>query len=85
MIEQLKKQFTQIKSDIDELKIRSMSDQRQRQNLQKQIDELKIKIKEQFGVDVQFFEKEISNIQESLMQKKQNLKKKILQAKEKIK
>lgn len=84
MIEQLKKEFQKLKKDIDELKIRTISDERERQTLQTQIGQIKQKVKSQFGVEIQFFEQQISNIQKQLIQKKQNLKKKIFQAKEKI-
>lgn len=81
----IKKQFENLKNELEELKIRKISDQRQKQKINEQMKQICVEIKESFGVQVQVFESVIEDLQKQLLQKKQSLKKKIIQAKEKIK
>lgn len=62
-----------------------MTDERQKEKINEQLTKIVERIKESFGVQVSVFQEVISGLQKELMEKKQELKRKIFQAKEKIK
>ena len=81
----IERQFESLKKEIDDLKLRKISDERERERLEKEINEIKQQIKEQFGIQPELFEETMQELQRELQLKKKELINKLNEAKEKIK
>lgn len=84
MNDEFDKEFEILKQEIEDIKVRMIAYNREKERLQSEVQELEKKIKDQFGIDPTLFESELSKLQESLQTKKKQLKEKIEYAKEKI-
>ena len=60
------KEFEGLKKNIDELRVRRMSDLKEKERLEKEFEELKAKIKELYGVEITDFAKAIADLREEL-------------------
>ena len=79
------KEFEFLKKEIDDLKVRKISDERERDRLEKEINEIKEQIKTEYGIEIDLFEDTMKELESDLERKKQELINKIKEAKEKIK
>lgn len=78
-------EFESLKKEIDDLKLRKISDERERQRLEKQINEIKEQIKNEYGIEPDVFEETMKQLEQELQLKRKELANKIKEAKEKIK
>ena len=74
-----------LKKQIDELKIRRISDLRDKEKLETEIKVLETEIKDSYGVEVKDFENAMTEMKKMIETKMEALKKKLQDAKEKIK
>lgn len=74
-----------LKKQIDELKIRRISDLRDKEKLETEIKGLETEIKDSYGVEVKDFESAMTEMKTMIETKMGTLKKKLQDAKEKIK
>ena len=49
-------EFENLKSEIEELKVKRLSDVREKERLEKELEDLKKTIKESYGVEIEDFE-----------------------------
>ena len=69
-ITKLKIEFESIKRDIDELKLRKISDDREREKLEIEKNELKEQIRKEYGVDPELFEEFMSSLENEIEKEK---------------
>ena len=55
-------EYENLKKTIDDLKVKRLSDLREKERLEKEFEDLKAEIKEVYGVEIQDFEKAIKAI-----------------------
>ena len=78
------KKFEQLKSDIEELKIKRLSNEREKERLEKELEDQKKKVKEIYGVAIEDFEKAILELQKEFDLKYDELKNQIEECKQKL-
>lgn len=77
-------EFESLKATIDELKVRQLSAQREKERLEKELEELKTRIKEEYGVEITDFEKAIGQLRGELATGLEELKRAIAACREKM-
>lgn len=77
-------EYEKLKKMIDEIKVKRLSDLREKERLEKEFEDLKNEIKEVYGVEIQDFEKAINDLKEELEKDLADLKEKINKCKEKM-
>ena len=77
-------EYENLKKTIDDLKVKRLSDLREKERLEKEFEDLKAEIKEVYGVEIQDFEKAINDINKELEKDLAELKEKIASCKEKM-
>ena len=60
------KMIKKLKKTIDDLKVKRLSDLREKERLEKEFEDLKAEIKEVYGVEIQDFEKAINDLNKEL-------------------
>ena len=78
------KEFESLKNTIEELKVKRLSDLREKERLEKEFEDLKTQIKEVYGCEITDFEKAISELKISLDNNLRILKEKINECKSKM-
>ena len=76
--------FEQLKSEIEELKIKKISNEREKERLEKELEDQKRKIKDMYGVEIEDFENAIVELQNEFDSKYEKLKLQIDECKEKL-
>ncbi len=71
------KEFEALQSEIEELKVKRLSDLREKERLEKEFEDLKKQIREAFGTDIEDFEQAIENLKAELARDMEQLKTKI--------
>lgn len=77
-------EYENFKKTIDDLKVKRLSDIREKERLEKEFEDLKAEIKEVYGVEIQDFEKAINDLNKELEKDLAELKEKIASCKEKM-
>ena len=77
-------EFETLKGEIDDLKVRQMAAQREKERLEKELEELKTRVKEEYGVEIEDFEKAIAQLRGELAEGVESLKKAVARCKEKM-
>jgi len=77
-------EYENLKKTIDDLKVKRLSDLREKERLEKEFEDLKAEIKEVYGVEIQDFEKAINDLNKELEKDLAELKEKIASCKEKM-
>ena len=77
-------EYENLKKTIDDLKVKRLSDLREKERLEKEFEDLKAEIKEVYGVEIQDFEKAINDLNNELEKDLAELKEKIASCKEKM-
>lgn len=77
-------EYENLKKTIDDLKVKRLSDLREKERLEKEFEDLKAEIKEVYGVEIQDFEKAINDLNKELEKDLVELKEKIASCKEKM-
>lgn len=77
-------EYENLKKTIDDLKVKRLSDLREKERLEKEFEDLKAEIKEVYGVEIQDFEKAINDLNKELEKDLAELKEKIVSCKEKM-
>ena len=77
-------EYENLKKTIDDLKVKRLSDLREKERLEKEFEDLKSEIKEVYGVEIQDFEKAINDLNKELEKDLAELKEKIASCKEKM-
>ena len=75
-------EFENPKSEIEELKVKRLSDVREKERLEKELEDLKKTIKESYGVEIEDFENAIKDLQEEFDKEFKNLKQYIEECKQ---
>lgn len=57
-------EFEKLKSEVEELKLKKLSDEREKERLEGELEDLKKTIKDTYGVEIEDFENAIRNLQE---------------------
>jgi len=75
------KEYENIKDEIEELKLKRLSDLREKERLEQEFEALKAEIKSIYGVEIEDFEKAIEDLKSELQNSLELLKKKIADCK----
>lgn len=75
------KEYENIKDEIEELKLKRLSDLREKERLEQEFEALKAEIKSIYGVEIEDFEKAIEDLKSELQNSIELLKKKIADCK----
>ena len=75
------KEYENIKDEIEELKLKRLSDLREKERLEQEFEALKAEIKSIYGVEIEDFEKAIEDLKSELQNNLELLKKKIADCK----
>lgn len=70
-------EFEKLKSEVEELKLKKLSDEREKERLEGELEDLKKTIKDTYGVEIEDFENAIRNLQEEFEKEFELLKNKI--------
>lgn len=77
-------EFESLKKTIDDLRVRQLSDQREKERLEGELEQIKIDIRSEYGVEIEDFEKAIGDLQQELDRELAALKDRISECKEKM-
>lgn len=77
-------EFESLKKTIEEIKVKRISDIREKERLEKEFEDLKSQIKKDYGVEIQDFEKAISDLKLELATNMNLLKEKINECQSKL-
>ena len=77
-------EFESLKKTIEEIKVKRISDIREKERLEKAFDELKAEIKDIYGVEIQDFENAIESLKSELDDNMRLLREKIAECKNKM-
>lgn len=77
-------EFESLKKTIEEIKVKRISDIREKERLEKEFEELKAEIKDIYGVEIQDFENAIENLKSELDDNMRLLREKIAECKNKM-
>lgn len=77
-------EFESLKKTIEEIKVKRISDMREKEHLEKEFEELKAEIKDIYGVEIQDFENAIESLKSELDDNMRLLKEKIAECKNKM-
>ena len=77
-------EYELLKGSIDELKVQLVSDRREKERLEAEFEELKARIKSEFGCELPDFEKTLSDLDSELEAKMSELKRCIEECREKM-
>lgn len=77
--------FQNLKKEIEDLKVKKISDQREKSRLEEELDEIKDQVKREFGVNIEDLDSEIKALEKKLEEELEDVKKKIADCKEKMK
>lgn len=77
-------EYGKLRKSIDELKIKSLAAKREKERLEAEFEELKSKIKEEYGVELEDFEKAIVELEKELAAGVEELKSLISDCNEKV-
>lgn len=75
-------EFEKLKSEVEELKLKKLSDEREKERLEGELEDLKKTIKDTYGVEIGDFENAINNLQEEFEKEFGLLKNKIEECKQ---
>lgn len=78
------KEYETLKNEIEELKLKRLSDLREKERLEQEFEALKLEIKSIYGVEIEDFEKAIEDLKAELQSNLELLKKKIADCKSQI-
>lgn len=77
-------EFESLKKTIEEIKVKRISDMREKERLEKEFEELKAEIKDIYGVEIQDFENAIESLKSELDGNMRLLREKIAECKNKM-
>lgn len=77
-------EFESLKKTIEEIKVKRISDMREKERLEKEFEELKAEIKDIYGVEIQDFENAIEGLKSELDDNMRLLREKISECKAKM-
>ena len=77
-------EFESLKKTIEEIKVKRISDIREKERLEKEFEELKAEIKDIYGVEIQDFENAIEDLKSELDDNMRLLREKIAECKNKM-
>lgn len=77
-------EFESLKKTIEEIKVKRISDMREKERLEKEFEELKTEIKDIYGVEIQDFENAIESLKSELDDNMRLLREKIAECKNKM-
>lgn len=77
-------EFESLKKEIEDLKVKQLSNEMEKARLEKELEAQKAKIKEIYGVEIEDFEKAIKDLQEEFEKKKIELLEKLTDCKKKL-
>lgn len=77
-------EFESLKKTIEEIKVKRISDIREKERLEKEFEELKAEIKNIYGVEIQDFENAIEGLKSELDDNMRLLREKIAECKNKM-
>ena len=77
-------EFESLKKTIEEIKVKRISDMREKERLEKEFEELKAEIKDIYGVEIQDFENAIEGLKSELDDNMRLLREKIAECKAKM-
>ena len=77
-------EFESLKKTIEEIKVKRISDMREKERLEKEFEELKAEIKDIYGVEIQDFENAIEGLKSELDDNMRLLREKIAECKNKM-
>lgn len=77
-------EFESLKKTIEEIKVKRISDMREKERLEKEFEELKEEIKDVYGVEIQDFENAIESLKSELDDNMRLLREKIAECKNKM-
>lgn len=77
-------EFESLKKTIEEIKVKRISDIREKERLEKEFEELKAEIKDIYGVEIQDFENAIESLKSELDDNMRLLREKIVECKNKM-
>lgn len=77
-------EFESLKKTIEEIKVKRISDIREKERLEKEFEELKAEIKDIYGVEIQDFENAIESLKSELDDNMRLLREKIAECKNKM-
>lgn len=77
-------EFESLKKTIEEIKVKRISDMREKERLEKEFEELKAEIKDIYGVEIQDFENAIESLKSELDDNMRLLREKIAECKNKM-
>ena len=77
-------EYESLKKTIEEIKVKRISDIREKERLEKEFEELKAEIKDIYGVEIQDFENAIESLKSELDDNMRLLREKIAECKNKM-
>ena len=78
------REFEELKKQIEELKVRRLGELREKERLESELAELKAKIKEVYGVEIEDFDAAIQTLKAELSETMAKLKQKLQECKSKM-